>query len=99
MIINYSISFSNSLDQTVKFIERDSSLAKEKFKEGLSNEISRIRSFPRMFRKSIYFDDLSVRDLIYKGYVVIYKILNKNECLVFQIIKHRKVFYKESKHY
>ena len=36
--------------------------------------IENIVSFPYKYRKSYYFEDESYRDLIYKGYTIIYKI-------------------------
>jgi len=84
--------FEIDLARTLFFIEQHSSKAKEKFRVGLFKELSSINVFPRKYRKSIYFNDLDVRDLIYDGYVIPFKILSNNNYLVFGLIKHRAVF-------
>jgi len=37
-----------------------------------------MRENPYRFRQSIYFDDSSIRDLVFKGYVVVYKIRDES---------------------
>ena len=39
-----------------------------------------------MYRKSIYFDDENYRDLIHKGYTVIYKI-KEDKIIILDIFK------------
>jgi len=36
---------------------------------------------PYKCRKSIYFDDNSIRDLIYKGYTIVYQV-NKDKSII-----------------
>ena len=44
---------------------------------------------PYMHRKSQFFDREDIRDLIYKGYVVVYKVNEKNDIIeVFGLIKY-----------
>jgi len=42
-----------------------------------------------MFRKSIYFDNDSIRDLIYKGYTVVFRI-NIDQIEVFGFVKYQE---------
>jgi len=42
-----------------------------------------------MFRKSIYFDDDSIRDLIFKGYTVVFRI-NNSQIEVFGFVKFQE---------
>jgi len=44
---------------------------------GLVGRIRRIKEIPKMpytNRKSIFFDRADIRDLIFKGYIVVYKV-------------------------
>ena len=43
---------------------------------------------PYKYRKSIYYNDYSIRDLIYKGYIITYKI-ETDKILILEIIKNR----------
>lgn len=43
---------------------------------------------PLKYRKSIYFDDENIRDLVYLGYVVPYKI-EKDKIVIIGITKYR----------
>lgn len=46
---------------------------------------------PYKHRKSIYFDTKNIRDLIFKGYTIVYRINpDKKEIEVFGLIKHEK---------
>lgn len=46
---------------------------------------------PLKCRKSIYFDDENIRDLIFKGYVIPYKIdIDKKQITIIGINKYKK---------
>jgi plasmid stabilization system protein ParE len=67
-------SFRDKLNDQVDYIARDKPASARKFK---SDVIKRIKGIPRMpyaNRKSIFFDREDIRDLIFKGYVIVYKI-------------------------
>jgi hypothetical protein len=51
--------------------------------------MKQIPKHPQRFRKSIYFNDNSIRDLIYKGYTIVFRI-NNNLIEVFGIIKFQE---------
>jgi hypothetical protein len=45
---------------------------------------------PFLFKKSIYFDDESIRDYVFKGYTVVFKVdLRLDTVLVVAILKYR----------
>lgn len=74
MKIGITKSFRTKLNKQIGYIARDKPTAARKFKNDI---ISRIRVIPKMpyqNRKSIFFDDNEIRDLIFKGYIVVYKI-------------------------
>jgi hypothetical protein len=44
-----------------------------------------------MYRVSIYFDNENIRDLVYKGYTVVYEVdLDKEIITIIGIVKYRK---------
>jgi len=46
---------------------------------------------PYKFRKSFYFDNEEIRDMIFKGYVIPYKIdKNRNEIIIIGIKKYQE---------
>ena len=45
---------------------------------------------PYRCRESIYFEDMNYRDLVFKGYVVVYKI-QKDLVLIYDIVKNRLI--------
>ncbi|MBE9468518.1 MAG: type II toxin-antitoxin system RelE/ParE family toxin [Bacteroidetes bacterium] len=65
------------LENQIKFISKDNPTAAKKFKKEVLKKIKTIPSNPKMFRKSIYFDDNSIRDLIYEGYTIVFRINDK----------------------
>jgi plasmid stabilization system protein ParE len=71
-------SFKEKLNHQMDYIARDKPRAARKFKTDILQRIKEIPQMPYKNRKSIYFDRDDIRDLIYKGYTVVYKI-NKNE--------------------
>ncbi len=46
----------------------------KQFKNNLDNQIDNLVNMPFKCRKSIYFSDDNIRDLIFMGYVIPYKI-------------------------
>lgn len=65
------------LEKQLKFIAKDKPTAAKKFKKDILAKIKSIPSNPYLFRKSIYFEDDSIRDLIFKGYTIVFRIKEK----------------------
>ncbi len=84
MTIKYSDRFGNEFLEIYTFIALDSAQMANKFKNGIKKSIESISDMPYKNRKSIKIDDESIRELIYKKYVIIYKI-DKNEILILGI--------------
>ena len=55
-------------------IAKDKKSASKKFNKDLNDKINLLLDSPFMCRKSIYFEDIKYRDLIFKGYTIIYKV-------------------------
>jgi len=83
MNIVRSQAYTKALQETIRFISRDSKARALNFKSELDTHINSLDNMPFKFRKSIYFDDENMRDLIFKGYTVVYKIdLAKNKITI-----------------
>jgi plasmid stabilization system protein ParE len=91
MKIKILLSFSLKLADQVEFIARDKPIAAKTFKREVLNSIKGIGDMPFKNRKSIYFEDENIRELIFKAYKIIYRIKSdKNIIEVFGFIKQEK---------
>jgi plasmid stabilization system protein ParE len=74
MIIRYKESFKNRFNRQLRYIAKDSPSHARKFRDTLRQKIESLKENPYRCRSSIYFDDDTIRDLVFKGYVIVYKI-------------------------
>ena len=74
MQINRSPRYKNNLFQILDHIAQDKLNASENFLNELDKLINNLPNFPFKFRKSIYFDNENIRDMMYKGHTVIYRV-------------------------
>jgi len=90
--ILYNENFVKSLSTICDFIALDAQQRANEFAQSLRKKIEILPESPYMYRKSIYFDDDTLRDLVHKGYVVVYKIDNANDRIVILgINKYKKI--------
>ena len=90
MKINFSSGFVDALLDQVDYISKDKPSAARKFKNDLLQSLNKDLKQPFNYRKSIYFDDELIRDYIFKGYTIVFKINMKNQIIiVFGFIKHQ----------
>lgn len=93
MRIKLTIEFNYDLKDIVDFISKDKPLAARKFKIELIKKIKKDLKQPFFFKKSIYIDDENIRDYVFKGYTVVFKVdIELETVLVVAILKHRKSF-------
>ena len=89
MQIIRNISYLQKLQSIMEFIAEDSVNQAIKFQVELDEIIEDIPNMPFKYRKSIYFNDNNIRDLIFKGYVIPYKIdTAKNQIIIIGINKY-----------
>ena len=89
MKIVFKKEFVLKLSKQVDYIAIDSVSGARKFKSDLLSQITTISQFPYSSRKSIYFEDENIRDFIFKGYTIVYRITN-NQIEVFGLVKYQK---------
>ena len=83
--------FAIKLSQQVAYISTDKPKAAKKFKEDILQLIENISNMPLLHRQSIYFDDENIREAIFKGYKVVYRInISANRVEVFGFINQQK---------
>jgi plasmid stabilization system protein ParE len=90
MKIIYEPKFINSFYNIWDYISQDSKNRADKFKKELKVLIEDIPFMPYKCRKSIYFNDETIRDLIYKGYTIVYKVNESRETITIIGIKKYK---------
>ena len=79
-----------ALENQVHFIAKDKPQAAKKFKSDLLQKLKKDLMFPFHYKKSIYYDDESIRDYVFKGYVVVYEVdIVKKIVFVFDCIKYK----------
>ena len=66
--------FTEHLFEILDYIARDNFSASLHFLSDLNDHIRHIVDFPYQHRRSIYFDDDTVRDMIFHGYTIVYEI-------------------------
>jgi plasmid stabilization system protein ParE len=91
MKISFDQTFLDLLSDQVKYIAKDKPLAAKKFKKDLIKNLKKDLQFPYNYKKSIYFEDNSVRDYVFKGYTIVYRIENEN-VEIFEFIKYMNSF-------
>lgn len=75
--------FTNELNIILSFIVRKKSIkVKNTFKNDLYKALKKLDFMPYKFRKSLAFDDENVRDFIFKGYVIPYKIDKEKDLII-----------------
>ena len=88
MIIRRKREYLSELKKVLSFIALDSVNRARIFKKQLDAKINNVVHFPYKYRQSIHHQNEHVRDLIYKGYTIIYKVdLDKNKIEIVDIFK------------
>lgn len=83
--------FNEELREILYFIAKDSKVNAKSFKNRLIEKIQSLSFMPYKFRKSIYFESDDIRDLVFKEYVIPYKIDTvENQIIIIGINKYQK---------
>ena len=91
MKVELSDTFLNKLAGQVEYIALDKPFAARKFKNDIISLINDLTTMPYKHRKSIYFNRNDIREVIFKGYKIVYKIDDsENRLIVFGLIKEEK---------
>ena len=88
MKIIFKDTFIYRLENQLDFIAQNNPANSRKFKNELFSLINAIPLNPRKHRKSIWYDDDDIRDLIFKGYTIVYRI-NNTTIEIFGFVKYQ----------
>ncbi len=77
MKIVYEEQFRAQLKSILGFIARDNVYAAKAFRDELKARIERVPEYPEACRRSLYFEDDTIRDMVSMGYTIIYRITPK----------------------
>ena len=89
MKIVYKETFVQRLEKQLSFIANDNPSAAKRFKKDLIEKIKKIPDNPKIYRKSISFEDESIRDFIFKGYTIVFRI-NNEQIEIFGFVKFQQ---------
>ena len=89
MKIIYSPKSKKNLKDIKNYISKSNPQNAKQFLNRLKINIENLVNFPYKYRKSIYFNDKNIRDIIFEGYTIIYEIKN-DTILVLNIFNQNK---------
>ena len=93
MKIKFTVKFKFLLEDQVRYISNDKPTAAKKFKKDLLANLKKDLKYPFHYKQSIYSDDENVRDYVFKGYTVVFKVeIDLQIVSVVAILKHRNSF-------
>lgn len=76
-MVIFKSQFKDELKHIYGYIKQDSKDRANNFISELIKKLENIENNPFMYRKSLYFDDDSKRDFIFKGYTIPYEIVDE----------------------
>lgn len=74
MQVHKTSRFFAELEIIIDFIAQDSLQRAEKFKNNLDDKVQDLPHFPYKCRHSLKFNDENIRDLVFTGYVIPYRV-------------------------
>ncbi len=89
MLITYKSTFVDRLANHLEYIARYNPKAAKNLQKVLLSRIKKIVNNPYLYRKSIYFNDYLVRDLVCKGYTIVFRI-NEDTIEVFGFVRFQQ---------
>jgi len=89
MHISYLPTFKDRFNRQLEYIAKDNKTAATNFRNELKNMIDSLKDMPMRCRKSIFFNDENIRDMIFKGYVITYRI-KQDRLEVFGFTKYQE---------
>jgi mRNA-degrading endonuclease RelE of RelBE toxin-antitoxin system len=91
MTIKLSKEFKQTVLDQVYFIYKDKPKAALKFRKDLIVNLKKDLVYPFSFQKSKYYNNVNIRDYVFKGYTSVYEInLEQNIVTVFGFIKYKE---------
>ena len=93
MKIVYDPRFIASMHRILEYIALDSENRSKQFRNNVKTNIETLVEMPYKHRRSRHFEDDQIRDMIFKGYTIVYRIDKEEEQItVFGIRKYKEFF-------
>lgn len=67
-------SFTVRFERQLEFIALDSPVRAQKFGAAMMKAIREVKRRPYLYRQSVFYDHPDVRDLVFKGYTIVFRI-------------------------
>ena len=91
MVIVRRREYLDGMKAILSFIARDSVNRAMFFKHQLDGKIDNLVYFPYKYRQSVHHSSKNVRDLIYKGYTIVYRVnIQEDKIEILEIFKWTK---------
>jgi plasmid stabilization system protein ParE len=82
MQIRLDKKFEINFNLILEYIAKDKLSASKKFRKDLFRQIKNLPNYPYKYRKSFYFNDENIRDMIFKKYTIVYEVDPDNNIIV-----------------
>ncbi len=83
--------YQSHLIEILTYISKDKVRAALDFRKSLDTHIQIIPEHPQKYRRSIYFDDDNIRDMIFKKCTIVYEIdIDHDQIVIFDIFNKNK---------
>ena len=90
MRIEKSQKFKNSIQNILDYIiSKDGINRSKNFYKAVNKKIKSLKFMPYKYRKSYFYDDENIRDLIFKGYVIPY-LIDDEKIIILDVFKWRE---------
>lgn len=89
MQIKLDKKFETNFNIIFEYIAKDKISAAKKFKTLLFKQLKNLPNYPHKSRKSLYFNNEKIRDMIFKGYTVVYEVDIENSLIIILNIFHK----------
>lgn len=77
MKIETTTEFRKKVERQIQYISLDKPKAARNFKSAIFSEIKKLKEMPYKNKQSKFFDDENIRELIFRGYSIVYIVENE----------------------
>ena len=81
MKIKYTTLAKQNLLDIKNYIKQDNLTIANKFLQKMKKSIENITIFPYKYRKSYYYDNENIRDMVFKSYTIIYRVNEEKDMI------------------
>ncbi len=83
--------FIAQLQDILEYIAKDKIAASLNFRKDIDRRINNLISFPYKYRKSHYYNDIDIRDMMFKSYTIVYRVNSSKDLIEVLTIFNRNL--------